>query len=1341
MKRFIISFFSILLIALTSVGGGLLLSACDNSSYSENVGGGVGDSTNEDVNTPSDETPTDDPNGENENLGSEENNDENQDDIEAQSVNFSVRVQAYLTTGEILSYSTLNSRGIYAGRFSIYWYEGDGKSGHGDAKTWGNTPTKTAAYGYSIGAGNSNSTYANGLAYFSYSYGMGVQRYARLYSYTSSRFTRWSVSTSSSFESSRQSTGTTSTTYLYGRGITSTSKPTSSVGTTMSGTWYVKFRQNITISYNANGGSGAPSSTTAYAGVDATLSSSTPTRSGYIFNGWLLNDFLYAPGEIVEAEALEGSSTSYTAYAQWIPNESWTDSGNYATSFADGNGTQEDPYRISNERELARVAYLVNSSSYNSSYASDYYLQTANLDMSDYYWVPIGTEDYSFKGHYDGAGYTISGLYTKYDEDHQGLFGYIEGTSANRVEIKNIGVVSSQIFGNGYVGGIVGYAEYVDIENCYNTGSIKENLKIQAYFSTGGIAGKIDNSTIENCYNTGVINGDAFVGGIVGNIEANSELNYCYNTGSIGGASVYNPHVGGIAGDNNSTNFSVTNCFNTGNVYSNSNNYVGGILGRGSATKCYFGGDCTLSYGIGGSNGSGSNTGTTRISRLNSTSYAKNNSWYTNSSNWTGGAWDFTYTWTRSSSVNDGYPTFRKITVTYYSNFGNNTTYSQQYVASSVSILSYMLSLRTGYTFSHWSTNSSGTGTTYTIGTTYNRSSNLSLYAIWDPNEYTNRYRYRNTSGNTTHSDQTRSYGQSFTTLSTSNIPEYVSNGWSLYGWGTSSSTTTRSYGVSTSVTSTTYTNSTSTLYWYAISSRTISINYNANGGSNAPRATTGTQRWNQYGNTYNISSLSVTSSEPTRTGYTFLGWSTSSTATTPTYEAGDRISFTYSSSNSRTLYAVWEVNQYQFDSSVWVDGTKYSSSNSYITFDVLVDGTRVSTGISDFYKMVNYGSIVEFTNFKVATGYTYSSYYTTPTSIETSDSTKNDIKINMQAKTTYLNIVLTANVYTITLNKQSGSGGTSTIYLKYNTGWYSNSGATTSISTVVLPTRAGFTFQGYYTGTNGSGTQVINSSGQIISGRTTITTSNISLHANWTAKNPARYDSEKGYWYVEMGYYPQTRATETEINGITNTNGATYTIYGTNVTSKIGANSIEYCQYNGVWYKVEPVRYVLSGSFSSGYGTESGNVVAVTEQIVYVSAWSSTKLSLGGGYTSSTLRTNISDFVSDSKMNTDYTGARSYTIENFKNVNGTSADTTLSVDIIVSNESEIESVFGDLSAEFSDLVSDILGNNLMYWTRDVGSNLNTAECITRLGSPAQPIMQKLYGVRLTANVSIFGCV
>ena len=53
MKKFLISFFSILLIALTSVVGGLLLSGCDNSSYSENTGGGNLDNSENEI--PSDE--------------------------------------------------------------------------------------------------------------------------------------------------------------------------------------------------------------------------------------------------------------------------------------------------------------------------------------------------------------------------------------------------------------------------------------------------------------------------------------------------------------------------------------------------------------------------------------------------------------------------------------------------------------------------------------------------------------------------------------------------------------------------------------------------------------------------------------------------------------------------------------------------------------------------------------------------------------------------------------------------------------------------------------------------------------------------------------------------------------------------------------------------------------------------------------------------------------------------------------------------------------------------------------------------------------------------------------
>ena len=45
-------------------------------------------------------------------------------------------------------------------------------------------------------------------------------------------------------------------------------------------------KRTFTVSYNANGGSGAPASQTKTYGVDLTLSSTVPTRAGYAFKGW-----------------------------------------------------------------------------------------------------------------------------------------------------------------------------------------------------------------------------------------------------------------------------------------------------------------------------------------------------------------------------------------------------------------------------------------------------------------------------------------------------------------------------------------------------------------------------------------------------------------------------------------------------------------------------------------------------------------------------------------------------------------------------------------------------------------------------------------------------------------------------------------------------------------------------------------------------------------------------------------------------------------------------------------------------------------------------------------------
>ena len=74
-------------------------------------------------------------------------------------------------------------------------------------------------------------------------------------------------------------------------------------------------------------------------------------------------------------------------------------------------------------------------------------------------------------------------------------------------------------------------------------------------------------------------------------------------------------------------------------------------------------------------------------------------------------------------------------------------------------------------------------------------------------------------------------------------------------------------------------------------------IKYNANGGSGAPSSQT---KWKDQ-------TLKLSSTKPTRTGYTFKGWSPSSTATSATYAAGGN----YTANAAATLYAVWKANTY----------------------------------------------------------------------------------------------------------------------------------------------------------------------------------------------------------------------------------------------------------------------------------------------------------------------------------------------------------------------------------------------------------------------------------------------
>ena len=95
--------------------------------------------------------------------------------------------------------------------------------------------------------------------------------------------------------------------------------------------------------------------------------------------------------------------------------------------------------------------------------------------------------------------------------------------------------------------------------------------------------------------------------------------------------------------------------------------------------------------------------------------------------------------------------------------------------------------------------------------------------------------------------------------------------------------------------------------------------------------------------------------------------------------------------------------------------------------------------------------------------------------------------------------------VCTITLDSQgadSGKEGTKTIYEKYEKGFYDTEDCTNKITSINIPQKTGFVFDGYYTEKSGKGTKMIDGAGNITSNlKNSYYTSAGTLYANWVAK------------------------------------------------------------------------------------------------------------------------------------------------------------------------------------------------------------------------------------------------
>lgn len=238
----------------------------------------------------------------------------------------------------------------------------------------------------------------------------------------------------------------------------------------------------------------------------------------------------------------------------------------------------EGYYKISSGYELAWFGSEVNTADVDINA-----ILLNDIDLAGYDFTPIGknnlnTNALAYKGIFEGADYTIEGLYMTGGKSYWALFGCIDGATIRNVSVDGVVILDTKAGTPNYnFAGIVAWANgNFTIENCHNYANITGGNY------AGGILGytAANEFTLNNCSNHGNISGGNNLGGIMGYVSGliGTTANL-YNTGFIKGTST---NVGGIVGQFSAGQAYLKNAFNTGIVEGSKEASTGAIKGYGS---------------------------------------------------------------------------------------------------------------------------------------------------------------------------------------------------------------------------------------------------------------------------------------------------------------------------------------------------------------------------------------------------------------------------------------------------------------------------------------------------------------------------------------------------------------------------------------------------------------------------------------------------------------------------------------------------------------------------------------------------------------------------------------
>lgn len=286
-------------------------------------------------------------------------------------------------------------------------------------------------------------------------------------------------------------------------------------------------------------------------------SSGTPRRAYY---STTIPDY---PGFIEEAHTTAIDKTK-TLFFGWT----WA---NVVLAAPTGYNDEDATVVIDSKEDLAWLASRVNGLNGQSgiSMSTKTVTQTADLDMQQYVWVPVGNSTKPFSGTYDGRGHLIQNLSVDYigtgDRIYQynnyGLFGWVDNGTIDRTFVVS-GIIRPE--GDVNIGGLAGMLQSSTLKN--SEAALRIVVPEQTgggYLFSGGLVGNAGDATIHSSMAMPEIECAGhygFVGGLLGGntgtasnvLNSFANAKFSINNDMTGGA-------GGLVGS--SENTTMKNCY------------------------------------------------------------------------------------------------------------------------------------------------------------------------------------------------------------------------------------------------------------------------------------------------------------------------------------------------------------------------------------------------------------------------------------------------------------------------------------------------------------------------------------------------------------------------------------------------------------------------------------------------------------------------------------------------------------------------------------------------------------------------------------------------------------